>query len=87
MPKRLVVAFALAISTSLFMTSASHSQSLDEKGCVFNRRIYPEGTEMCQGDSRVRCEEGSWAAVGMCHGDEPGPAPIAGGGNVPIDEE
>ena len=87
MPKRLVVAFALAIGTSFFVTSASHSQSLDEKGCVLRHRIYPEGTEMCRGDSRVRCEEGTWANIGMCDGDEPGPAPIAGGGNVPIDEE
>jgi hypothetical protein len=77
----------LTAFASVLIPLPSYSQSLDEEGCVLNRRIHPEGTEMCQGDSRVRCEGGAWADIGMCDGDEPGPAPIGGGGNVPIDEE
>lgn len=69
----------LAVAACLLLPSLSLAQ--EGGGCVFNRRIYPEGFEMCQSGTRVRCEEGSWADIGMCDGDEPMPEPIEGGGD------
>lgn len=57
----------------------------DESGCVYDRRVYPEGYEMCQGDDRVRCEDGAWSDVGDCDEPEPGPPPATESGDVEQD--
>ena len=50
--------------------------------CTYNRTVFPAGTEMCQGEARVRCQGGSWGSIGFCDDDSPGPAPIAEGPDV-----
>jgi hypothetical protein len=61
-----------------------------EEGCVYNREVHPPASEICQGETRKRCENGAWVDVGRCDrpalepprsegGDaveEPAPAPV-----------
>jgi len=74
--------FASAVLSALLLTApglAAHAR--DDGACVYDRRFYAAGTEMCQGSQRVRCEAGAWADVGLCDGDEPAPEPITSGGD------
>jgi hypothetical protein len=64
------------------LASPTLAQIEDDGSCVYNRRVYPDGYEMCQGGQQVRCEEGSWGDIGMCDEPEPEPPPEAGGGDV-----
>lgn len=54
---------------------------LDAEGCVYNREIYPEDTEMCQNGNYVRCEDGAWSDEGDCPDEAPAP-PVTQGGDV-----
>lgn len=74
-----IVASALSLIGLLGTVTATHAQG--DGGCVYDRRIYAEGTEMCQGGQRVRCENGAWGDIGMCDGNEPPPEPITSGGD------
>jgi hypothetical protein len=66
--------------------SAALAQDEEEGGCVFDREVFPEGYEMCQGGSRKRCEDGAWADVGDCP-REAMPPPRSGGGDVEMEPE
>ncbi|HXK23773.1 MAG TPA: hypothetical protein VMS55_13960 [Myxococcota bacterium] len=55
-----------------------------QDGCVYNRQVYAEGTEMCQSGDLVRCEDGAWSDEGDCP-DQPMPPPDTGGGDVDAD--
>ena len=65
------LSLVLAISATAWATTASIAQ---ETGCVYNRSIYPEGTEACRDGSLQRCENGSWGDIGFCDESTP-PAP------------
>ena len=54
-------------------------------GCVYDRQVYPQGAEICQGGARMRCDEGAWGEVGSCRGG-PERAPVSEGGDE-IDPE
>ena len=74
------------ITAALLLTAApAVAQSLSEDGCVYDREVYPEGTEMCQSGDLMRCEDGAWTPMGDCP-DEPMPAPNPGGGDVDADD-
>lgn len=74
------VAVAAAIPLGLAATGAAAQEGDD--ACVYDRRSYPEGYEMCQGSRRVRCEDGAWGDIGICDDSEPGPSPTTEGGDV-----
>ena len=76
----------LAVTALLFTSGSAAAQELSEDGCVYNREVYPEGTQMCQSGNLVRCEDGSWSPVGDCP-NEPMPSPNSGGGDVDGEEE
>lgn len=59
---------------------------LANEGCVYNREIYPEGSQRCQAGTQMRCEQGAWGSIGMCEG-EPPPQPMPRGGDVVLDPE
>ena len=71
----------LAVAAVLLCASAAHAQDLDDDSCVYNRQVYPEGTQMCQSGTLERCEDGAWSDMGDCP-DEPMPPPDSGGGDV-----
>jgi len=73
----------IAISLAGLVTTAAAAQ---QAGCVYNRAIYPEGSETCRSGTLVRCEEGAWADIGLCDEAPPLPPPRAGGGDVVIEE-
>ena len=81
-PARTLAGLAAAL-LALAVTSLAGAQE-DDGGCVYDRRIYPEGTEMCQAGQRVRCDDGAWGDIGMCDRDEPGPPPRTSGGDVEV---
>jgi hypothetical protein len=74
---------ALLLAAWLLAATAALAQS---EGCVFDRRVYPEGSEVCRGGVLQRCEEGAWGDVGRCE-EEASPAPAPGGGDVAVDPE
>lgn len=71
---------ALLGAPLLLLTAPVGAQ--EDGGCVYDRGIYPEGTEMCQGGLKMRCERGSWGEVGFCDSETQGPPPRSGGGDV-----
>ncbi len=77
------LSLVLAISATAWATTASIAQ---ETGCVYNRSIYPEGTEACRDGSLQRCENGSWGDIGFCDESTPPAPPRASGGDVPIED-
>ena len=81
MIRRLSLVFA--ISAVALAAPASRAQ---ETGCVYNRSIYPEGTEACRNGSLQRCEHGSWGDIGFCDESPPPPPPEVSGGDVPIED-
>jgi hypothetical protein len=76
----------LAAAALLLSSAPAVAQIETEDGCVYNREIYPEGTEMCQSGDLVRCEDGSWSPMGDCP-NEPMPSPSPGGGDIPDEED
>lgn len=81
MIRRLSLVFA--ISAVALAAPASRAQ---ETGCVYNRSIYPEGTEACRDGSRQRCENGSWSDIGFCDESPAPPPPKVSGGDVPVED-
>jgi hypothetical protein len=81
---RLVVVIAV-FGVGVLLGSIASAQMDDDGGCVFDRRVYPEGEQMCQGSDLMRCSDGAWEDVGDCDEEEPGPPPIAEGGDVEMD--
>ena len=71
--------FVFALSIPFVVTA-------EEQGCVYNREVFSHGSEMCQGGTMMRCEEGAWAASGFCK-NEPMPEPISSGGDVVESDE
>jgi len=55
--------------------------ALESPGCVYDRTIYPEGSEVCQNGTKKRCESGAWGNIGMCE-DEAPPPPYSSGGDL-----
>ena len=76
----------LLAAAALLLSSSAAAQIEDEDGCVYNREVYPEGTQMCQSGNLVRCEDGAWSPMGDCP-NEPMPSPDTGGGDVDAGEE
>jgi len=74
------LASAAAVFALLVGAFPAASQIEDVGGCVYNRVIYPEGTEVCQGGTLKRCESGGWGDIGMCDESEM-PEPRPGGGD------
>jgi hypothetical protein len=72
------------LPAGLLVAPAAVAQS---EGCVFDRRIYPEGAEICRAGVLQRCEEGAWGDVGGCEDDAAAPPPAPGGGDVEVDPE
>ena len=68
----------------LLQSSGAMAGNLDEEGCVYERRIFPEGYEMCKSGTLQRCEGGAWADIGMCDEDTT-PPPADGGGDVEVE--
>ena len=86
-------ALAILGALSLLAAASAFAQQIDqdmdedsENGCVSNRQVYPEDTELCQDGTLVRCKAGAWGTVGACK-DRPGPAPVSQGGDVVDDSE
>ena len=77
---RRIESLACGAAALLGFALSAAAQDGDD-GCVYNRQIYPEGTEMCQSGNLVRCEDGAWSAEGDCP-DQPMPPPDTGGGDV-----
>ena len=75
-----------AIAVLLFLIAIPFSAYADQEGCVYNRTVYPQGDQMCQSGTMMRCEEGAWSATGFCE-SEPMPEPIASGGDVMESDE
>jgi hypothetical protein len=76
-----VAVFCIGIA----LGTLASAQMDDGGGCVYDRRVYPEGAEMCQGSERVQCNEGAWEDVGDCDVEQPGPEPISEGGDMEMD--
>ena len=57
----------------------------DTSGCTYNRRIYPEGTEVCRDGAMQRCTAGSWGDIGLCDHEPVPEEPIAEGGDVELE--
>jgi len=76
----------IALILGFVCATPAASSSLDDGGCVFDRRIYPDGYEMCQSGKLKRCDNGAWEDLGHCD-DETMPPPIDGGGDVVVEPE
>ncbi len=76
----------LLFTSFAFLIVVPFTAHADLQGCVYNRSVYPHGSEMCQGGTMMRCEEGAWAATGFCK-NEPMPEPISSGGDVVESDE
>jgi hypothetical protein len=77
--------FLLALA-ALMLLAVPGAQAIEDDGsCVYNRRVFPEGYEMCQAGTLKRCEDGAWSDVGDCP-DEPMEPPRPGGGDEPEEE-
>ena len=79
-----IVVAVSGVATALLLGAATAPAQEDDGGCVYDRRIYPDGYEMCQGGQLMRCEDGAWGDIGMCDDPEPGPPPRTGGGDVEL---
>lgn len=81
---RLVCVVAL-FGIGVLLGSIASAQMDDGGGCVYDRRIYPEGAQMCQGSDLVQCNDGAWEDIGDCDDETPGPPPISEGGDVEME--
>ena len=80
-----LVAVVTVFGVGVLLGSIASAQMDDDGGCVFDRRVYPEGEQMCQGSDLVQCSNGAWEDIGDCDEESPGPPPIAEGGDVEMD--
>ena len=76
----------VALTLLLMVAASSEVGAEDEGECFFDRVLYPDGYEMCQSGTLKRCEDGSWANIGMCR-REAMPPPVSGGGDIDYDED
>ncbi|HJO23844.1 MAG: hypothetical protein QF890_00515 [Myxococcota bacterium] len=74
------------IAAPLLFTADAGIALDDEGGCVHNRSVYPEGSELCRSGTLVRCEESAWSDIGFCK-DEPRHQPKSGGGDAVVQPE
>lgn len=74
------------MAAAFVLTAGAGIAQDDEGGCVYNRAVYPEGNEMCQSGSLMRCEEGAWSDIGCCP-KKPMPEPISAGGDEVLQPE
>ena len=83
-----IAALALLAAPSALAQDIDQDMNHDEGGggCVNNRQVYAQGAELCQAGSLLRCDEGSWDAVGDCSGGAE-QAPISGGGDAVESED
>ena len=58
----------------------------DEGGCVYNRVVYPEGSELCQDGTLQRCDDGAWSPIGDCR-KQPDQEPEGSGGDTVAPEQ
>ena len=84
--QRFRLARSLVFFGLLSLAAAPGVGADDEGECFFDRVLYPDGYEMCQSGTLKRCEDGSWANIGMCD-DEAMPPPVSGGGDIEYDED
>jgi hypothetical protein len=76
----------VAAAVIVLFAAPARAQAPDEGGCVYDRQIYPEGYEMCQGGELKRCDQGAWSDIGMC-ASEGMPPPRSEGGDVEIEPD
>lgn len=76
---------AAVFGAGILLATIASAQLEDDGRCAYNRGLYPDGTQMCQGEQLMECDEGAWADVGVCDEPQPAPAPIPGGGDVEMD--
>ena len=83
-----VAALALLAAPPALAQAIDQDMNHDEGGggCVYDRQVYAQGAELCQDGTLLRCDEGSWDAVGACRGGV-GQQPISGGGDAPESED
>jgi hypothetical protein len=82
MRKRSVLTLGLGIALAGSLGALrSRAAEPEQNGCVYNRQIYVQGDEVCQNDTRKRCENGAWVDVGHCK-DRPLQQPRADGGDA-----
>ena len=78
------LAFAALLALGAARADAQDPEDpLDVEGCVYERQLYPEDTEMCQNGTYVRCVDKAWSVEGACPDQAPQP-PISQR-NDPID--
>jgi len=72
----------------LLAPGVSFSQGLESPGCVYDRRVYPEGSTICRNGNQMQCEDGFWGNIGDCEDDEAPAPPIANEGDYepPLDD-
>ena len=83
--RKAVVKRRLAIAAVIVLGAAradaqDPQDPLDAEGCVYQQRLYPEDTEMCQSGRYVRCVDKAWSDEGTCPDQAPEP-PISDGGD------
>jgi hypothetical protein len=61
---------ATLLASALFVLPAAYAGEDNETGCYYDDVLYAEGTVMCHGDQKVRCDDGAWGDIGLCEGDE-----------------
>lgn len=72
--------YVLVVACCLVGPVSSTAFDDDESGCVYNRTVYPDRTEMCQSGNLMRCDTGAWSEIGDCRND-PMPEPVSSGGD------
>ena len=75
----------LAWIAAALLLASSQSVGAQTEGCTYNRTVYPEGSEMCQGGDKVRCTGGAWGSIGLCDSEPLPPAAVAEGPDVDAD--
>lgn len=71
---------SLMAAMLLFSVAFPFQSYSEEGGCVYNRSVYPEKSQMCQGGSMMECDEGAWSSIGFCD-QEAMPEPVSSGGD------
>ena len=85
-PLACLVAFAVLAAAPALAQEIDQDMDHDQRGCVYDRQIYPQGAEICQDGARMRCDAGAWDEIGMCEGGAPD-APISGGGDADASDD
>jgi hypothetical protein len=81
-----MVRSTLIVGTLLLLWASPTLAEEDDGGCVHNRKVHPEGYELCENGMLRRCEEGAWSDIGRCD-REATEAPRSGGGDELEPEE